>query len=179
MRIKRYPMEEVLQDNSWLDKKWAEKDRLLSHFARYQCFPSADSRGHSCRYRVFSSRRHNVESSTVSLLQLLVLPSAVPILLLLSVPLFWMLLWLYFARQAFRCLFSDYETSYRGARDGTSFSDGDNDGGLDSTTPGSLNGTPYLPATPFASPSMTSWRDMFTSTGKDTNGGSGNGASPT
>ena len=35
-------MEEVLQDTTWLDKKWAEKDRLLHHFSRHNTSP-ADS----------------------------------------------------------------------------------------------------------------------------------------
>lgn len=50
VRIKRYSMEEVLQDPNWLDKKWGEKDRLLGHFARHQQFP-ADGRGF-CKLRV-------------------------------------------------------------------------------------------------------------------------------
>jgi len=152
IRIKRYSMEEVLQDSSWLDKKWAEKDRLLSHFARHQSFPS-DSRGY-CRHRVFDTRQHSLESSTVALVRLLLLPCAVPVLLLLSIPLFWTLLWAWLAHRAFRSVFPDPEASSSShSRNGSSADE-------PSQTPGSASasGTPFFPATPFVSPSVTNWR---------------------
>jgi len=178
VRIKRYSMEEVLQDASWLDKKWAEKDRLLSHFARHNCFP-ADGRGY-CRYRVFNSRQFNLESSFVSLVQLLIMPSAVPVLLLLSIPVFWILFWIWLAVQAFQFLLADPETARRSSSGGGNGAPGDGEEGNDEgQTPGSNSaGTPYLPATPFASPSVTSWRDLFssamstTSSNQPRNGGS-------
>jgi len=190
VRIKRYSMEEVLQDNSWLDKKWAEKDRMLSYFARHQCFPPTAAGGatqpvattasqgrtgsgsqSSCRYRVFDSRSHNVESSLFSLCQLLVLPSAVPVLLMLSVPLFWTLVWLWMARQAFRLAFGlGFDDDARSSGDSSAAGET----GTEGTTPGSHNGTPYVPATPFASPSVTSWRDMFTTTASGSGGGGDN-----
>eukprot|EP00978_Attheya_sp_CCMP212_P009474 scaffold22385_cov41-Attheya_sp.AAC.2 len=92
IRIKKYSMDEVLQDASWLDKQWAEKDRLLSHFARHQTFPT--SRGF-CKHARFETRFHNglLESSLFGLAKLGCLPFAIPILLLLSIPLFWAALW--------------------------------------------------------------------------------------
>ncbi len=157
IRIKRYSMEEVLQDATWLDKTWAEKDRLLSHFARYQCFPT-DSRGF-CRHRIFDTRYHSVEGSVVALVRLLLLPCAVPFLLLLSIPIFWSVLWMWLAHRAFKWLCPDATSTASGGRNG---------GGTSGTTqtpgsagPDSVVGTPFLPATPFASPSVSNWRDII------------------
>ena len=142
LRIKRYSIEEVLQDSLWLDKKWAEKDRLLSQFARHQSFP-ADSGGYS-RSRVFDTRHHSLESSTVALVRLLLVPCAVPVLLLLSIPLCWTLMWFYLAVRAFRVIFPETPTGGPPAE------------GAGRQTPGSASntGTPYCPATPFGSPAM-------------------------
>lgn len=156
IRIKRYSMEEVTQDSSWLDQKWAEKDRLLSHFARHQTFP-ADNRGY-CRHRVFDTRTHAFESSIIALGRLLLLPLAVPLFVLVSIPIFWALMWLWLAHWAYRQLFGRVEQS--SSNGGSSGSVGSAGAG---TTPGtsSASGTPFFPATPFASPTVTSWRDMF------------------
>ena len=156
LRIKRYSMEEVLQDPLWLDKKWAEKDRLLSQFARNQCFP-VDSRGYR-RPRVFDTRHFSMESSLVALMRLLLVPCTVPVLLLLSIPLFWTVLAIWLANRVFRTLFPDPEAQSAN-EDGASGS-GD---GAGRQTPGSASntGTPYCPATPFGSPSVTGWRDML------------------
>lgn len=154
VRIKRYSMEEVLQDSSWLDKKWAEKDRLLSHFARHQSFP-ADGRGY-CRHRVFSTRHHSLENSTVSMMRLLLLPCTVPVLLLLSIPLFWTMTMIWVVHQVFRLFFRE-DHRERGADSTPGSVEGS------TQTPGSNSaGTPFLPATPFGSPSISSWRDLFT-----------------
>jgi hypothetical protein len=155
VRIKRYSMEEVLQDASWLDKKWAEKDRLLNHFSRHQSFPP-DSRGF-CRYRVFDTRFHSIESSAVALARLLLLPCAVPVLLLLSIPIFWTVLWAWLIYTSFKILFYPDPNAASTASNGTG---GSADNGQ---TPrcDSAAGTPSFPATPFASPSISNWRDFL------------------
>jgi len=155
IRIKKYNMEDVLQDSSWLDTKWAEKDRLLSHFARHQCFP-VDGRGYRSRNRYFDSRYYSLESSTVALFRLLVLPFTVPLILLLSVPLFWTLVCIWLVNRSLRFLSGAPLDARRG--------DDSRHSGISSAdqTPGSNpSGTPYVPATPFASPSVTSWREML------------------
>jgi len=156
IRVKRYSMEEVLQDSTWLDKKWAEKDRYLSHFAKHQSFP-VDGRGY-CRHTVFSSRHYLMENSVVSLVRLLILPYSVPFLLLLSIPLFWTLLLIYAAQNAYSLFMLVFQRTSRAADSSNT------PGSVDETaqTPGSNSaGTPYVPATPFGSPSITSWRDLF------------------
>lgn len=160
IRIKRYSMEEVLQDASWLDKKWAEKDRLLNHFSRHQSFPP-DSRGF-CRYRVFDTRSHSIESSAVALARLLLLPCAVPVLLLLSIPIFWTVLWAWLMYMSFKILFLPRDPNARtsATNNGTS-GDGSVDTGQTPRGDSSATGTPFLPATPFASPSISNWRDML------------------
>lgn len=146
-------MEEVLQDPSWLDKKWAEKDRMLSYFARHQAFP-VDSRGY-CRHRVFDSRHHSLESSLVAVVRLLLLPCMVPILLLFSIPLFWTMLCIWLGHRAFRVVFPDQERA-------AGMGERPDSAGGEEQTPGSDSaGTPFFPATPFVSPLMTNWRDMF------------------
>ena len=161
VRIKRYSMEEVLQDASWLDKKWAEKDRFLNHFSRHQSFP-LDSRGF-CRHRVFETRSHSVEGSVVALIRLLLLPCAVPVLLFLSIPIFWTVLWAWLFHGAYKMIFPDPNAASvsGGGRSGTGCETGQ--------TPrsDSAAGTPFFPATPFASPSLTSWRDMLSSQSYD------------
>lgn len=165
LRIKRYSMEEVLQDSNWLCKKWAEKDRLLSYFARHQQFPT-DNRGY-CRHRVFDTRSFSLESSMVALIRMLLLPCAVPFLLLLSVPLFWTLLVIWLGQRAYQIVFRDQEPSNSDdSRPGSV-------GGADRRTPGSASaaGTPFFPATPFASPSILNWRDMFSPHDNNRNNG--------
>ena len=39
IRVKHFSMEEVLSDPNWLNKQWAEKDRMLGHFERHGSFP--------------------------------------------------------------------------------------------------------------------------------------------
>lgn len=142
-------------DSSWLDKKWAEKDRLLSHFARHRTFP-VDNRGF-CRYRVFDTRTYSLESSIASLTKLLMFPCTVPLFMMLSIPLFWTLLWIWLAHRAFRLVFPDPDLRSSGGTDSRPGSVG----GAGQTPGSNSAGTPYLPATPFASPSIQSWRDMF------------------
>lgn len=166
IRVKRYSMEEVLQDPMWLDKQWAEKDKLLGHFIRHQAFPT-DNRGF-CRHRVFDTRHHSIEGSVLALVRLLLMPCAIPFLLLISIPLFWIVLWSWIVFRLFKLLFPDEppsESSNADAENNTSQTPGS--AGLDSAT-----GTPFFPATPFASPSITNWRDLIG------NNSYGNGDSP-
>jgi Acyltransferase C-terminus len=161
VRIKRYSMEEVLQDTTWLDKKWAEKDRLLHHFSRHSAFP-ADSRGFA-RHRVFDTRYHSVETSFVSLARMLLIPCTVPVLMFLSIPILWTVFWAWLLYTAFKYVFGDSNipktssstaATPRGGTDQTPI--------IHSGNPG----TPYTPATPFASPLFSSWRDMMGGEGK-------------
>jgi hypothetical protein len=168
LRIKRYSMEEVLQDSNWLCKKWAEKDRLLSHFARHQQFPT-DNRGY-CRNQVFDTRSFSLETSIVALIRLLLLPCAVPFLLMLSVPLFWTLLSIWLGQRAYQIVFRGYD------HHGPTNSDDNRSGsvgGAGQRTPGSASaaGTPFFPPTPFASPSILNWRDIFSHNDNNRNNG--------
>jgi len=144
MRIKRYSMEEVLQDASWLDKQWAEKDRLLTQFARHQQFPS-DCRG-LYRHRVFETRKLAVENSVLSLLRLSIIPFFVPVLLLLSIPIFWIVLWLWIIYKSYLIIVPDPSATKETPRA--------------VQTPSTAAGTPFVPTTPFGSPSVSNWRDM-------------------
>jgi Acyltransferase C-terminus len=166
LRVKRYSMEEVLQDSNWLIKKWAEKDRILSHFARHQVFPS-DNRGY-CQHRIFDTRSFALESSIVALIRLLLLPCAVPVLLLLSVPVFWTLLAVWLGQRAYQVIF---QVPPEPANPDDSRPDSVDSAGQ--RTPGSASaaGTPFFPATPFASPSLLNWRDMFSPNDDNNNGG--------
>jgi hypothetical protein len=156
-------MEAVIQDPNWLVKKWAEKDRLLSAFARIQKFP-VDSQGFVTRPRVFDTRWYSLEGSVVALLRLLLSPLAVPILALFLFPLFWTLALAHVAHRAFRLLFPVDDA---GAQSGEGRPE--TPGAQGGQTPGSASaaGTPYLPATPFASPSVTNWRDMLSGDGSN------------
>jgi len=158
IRIKKYSMEEVLQDASWLDKIWAEKDRLLRHFYRHQNFPSSDRRGF-CKLRVFDTRWHCLEGSLVSLVRLSLIPCCVPLLLLFSIPIAWILFWLWIW---YKIILSTFFPNFLGGS-GINTSSGDsrrgangNPDGRDSVDGGSSDRggetTPYCPATPFATP---------------------------
>jgi hypothetical protein len=155
IRIKRYSMEEVLQDSNWLDKQWTDKDKALGYFIRHQSFPM-DSRGF-CRHLVFDTRQHSMESSALALIRLLLLPCAIPLLLFISIPLFWIVLWCWLAFKSFNLVFSgDGQPAGLSTHGGNSTSQTPGSAGLDSAT-----GTPFFPATPFVSPSVTNWRDMI------------------
>ena len=166
LRLKRYSMEEVIQDSNWLCKTWAEKDRLLSHFVRHGQFP-VDTRGY-CRHRVFDTRTFSLETSIVSFVRLLLVPCAVPILLLLSVPLFWIILTMWMCQYIYRITFRVPMEEPIFHPDDEYDDDGHRNpmmGGTEQRTPGSASsttGTPFFPATPFASPLILNWRDMFT-----------------
>lgn len=147
---KRYSMEEVLQDASWLDKQWAEKDRLLDYFARHNTFP-VDRRGF-CRLRVFESRMQSMETSIVSLVRLLLLPCAVPVLLFLSIPILWTTFWAWLFYRGYQYVM-DVETTTTASPAATARDD--HDGPAHGTS--SQGGTPFTPATPFASPSISTW----------------------
>jgi Acyltransferase C-terminus len=168
LRLKRYSMEEVIQDSNWLFKTWAEKDRLLSHFARHGQFP-VDNRGY-CRHRIFDTRTFSLETSIISLIRLLLIPCAVPVLLLLSVPLFWTLLTIWLGQRAYGLIYGVP------IEEPTFHLDDDHRplGGTGQRTPGSASsttGTPFFPATPFASPSILNWRDMFSPNDNNTTTG--------
>ena len=152
VRVKRFSLEEVLQDSSWLDKQWQEKDRLLSHFARRGAFP-ADSRGFR-RHHIFDTWSHSLENSLVALARLLMLPCVVPFLFLLSIPIFWALLCIWILSSIFQRVFPGYEHAALSGDVNESF-----DGNLQSQTPGSgaSGRTPFVPATPFASPTLHSF----------------------
>lgn len=142
VRIKRYSMEEVLADSSWLDKKWAEKDRLLHHFARHQSFPA--DRGFA-RYRAFESRTHSIETSVVSLFRLMLVPCFIPVLLLLSIPIVWTVTWIWIFYSSFKIMFGTDGRPSASAGDGGT-----------TPRPDSNPGTPFVPTTPFATP-MVKW----------------------
>lgn len=150
-RIKGYSMETVTQDTSWLDKKWQEKDRLLSHFVRHQSFPS-EGQGYS-RPRVFQTRSFAWESSVASLVRLFILPFCVPILIFLSIPVLWTLLAIWSVNTAFRYFFAETETSSTGNRSAADTSDTTEQ----AVTPSSAPTTPRVPTTPFGSPSLLPW----------------------
>jgi hypothetical protein len=156
IRIKRYSVEEVLQDASWLDKKWAEKDRLLHHFSRHNSFP-ADSRGFA-RHRVFETRYYSVETSMVALLRLILLPCAVPVLLFLSIPILWTVFWAWLLYKTYKYIFPD-PAAPQSSSSTTPTASGET--GETPTIHSGNPGTPYLPATPFASPLFSNWRDML------------------
>ena len=149
-------MEEVLQDASWLDKQWVEKDRLLGHFSRHQQFP-IDSRGF-CRHRVFDTREFQVENSVLSLMRLLIIPLFVPILLLLAIPIFWIVLWLWIFYKCYQILIPDPD-SQRAGNVGEEAARAVQTPGSEGVN--SAAGTPFFPATPFGSPTMSNWRDML------------------
>uniref|UniRef100_A0A7S4QH82 Acyltransferase C-terminal domain-containing protein n=3 Tax=Ditylum brightwellii TaxID=49249 RepID=A0A7S4QH82_9STRA len=168
LRIKRFSVEEVLQDVGWLDKQWAEKDRLLGHFARHQQFP-LDGRGF-CRHREFDTRTHSIEGSIFSLGLLMWMPCAIPFLLLVSIPLFWLLLWAWLAYRTFGLIFPDWVDWVEGTSSSSSSvlmrrsggpgvsSRRNADGSEGHSGADSVGGTPFIPVTPFASPlTMTSW----------------------
>lgn len=152
IRMKRYSMEEVLQDATWLDKKWAEKDRMLNHFSRHNSFP-VDNRGF-CRHQEFETRFQSLETSVVSLCRLILLPCAVPVLIFLSIPIVWttFMAWL---------IYKGYQYAFPDPND-PAVANTAVDGLGTGQTPGSASqaGTPFIPATPFASPSISNWRDM-------------------
>jgi hypothetical protein len=161
IRIKRYSMEEVLQDASWLDKKWAEKDRLLHHFSRHNSFP-ADSRGFA-RHRVFETRYHSVEASMVALIRLILLPCAVPVLLFLSIPILWTVFWAWLMYKTSKYIFPD-PAAPQSSSSATTTANGET--GETPIIHSGNPGTPFFPATPFASPLFTNWRDMLGGDGK-------------
>lgn len=139
-------MEEVIQDASWLDKRWQEKDRLLSHFARHQSFP-VDGRGYG-RDRHFNTKSFSWESSLASLIRLLILPTTVPMLALLSIPVFWTLMIVWLVNAAMR-IFSPGSGPVS-ERDSSSANANDSSG--QAVTPASAPPTPFMPTTPFGSP---------------------------
>lgn len=148
-------MQEVLQDANWLDRIWADKDRLLGHFQRHQNFPS-DNRGF-IKMRIFDTRWHSVENSLIGLARLVWIPFSIPLLILLSIPVgvavFWLWAWYSILSTLFPNFFravdkkaSDLLSGVSNSADGLSNSEdfGAGDRGGEST--------PFIPATPFASP---------------------------
>jgi len=76
VRIKRFSMEEVMSDSHWLDSRWAEKDKILTHFKHHHQFPS-DGRGFEPT--TFDSSEHRKESSVLSLVCLSGITIALPL----------------------------------------------------------------------------------------------------
>ncbi len=159
IRVKRFSMEEVLSDPNWLDKQWAEKDRMLGHFQRHGNFP-VDNRGF-CRHNIMDTKSYSMESSLTGLIRLGVTPFTIPIILLLAVPLLFCVGWIWLAYQSFLLLFPGGFGDLSGtggmhggrSSDGKGGSIGTSNGGTDSAV-----GTPFFPATPFASPThLASW----------------------
>jgi Acyltransferase C-terminus len=176
IRMKKYSIDEILQDSTWLDKRWAEKDRLLSFFAQHQTFP-VDRRGYGGPYRIFNTRSYNLEGSIFSLFRLMLAPFSVPFLLLLSIPIFWTVFGTWSVYQLYQLMSSllypasaDGHERYGGENGDPNNRHRDDDDehstGPDSAaqTPGSApsadGGTPY-PVTPFVSPSVLHWRSML------------------
>jgi len=157
-RIKRYSLGEVLGDSQWLDKQWKEKDRLLTHFAKYQQFP-VEQRGYSRQQRDFHTRNH-IESSVMGIVRLGIIPFMIPLILLLSIPLCWLVLWLWLAYRAFD-LVLDWDSI-------SSLFSGVGIPGSAAQTPRST-GTPFFPATPFGSPNSTlnNWRSSSNKNGSE------------
>jgi len=182
IRIKRYSMEEVLSDASWLDKQWAEKDRLLGKFVRSGNFANVDNHRGFCRYRVLDTRGYSVESSITALLRLGLIPFAIPVILFLFVPILWGVAWVWIAHRSFLLFFPGgfseligashiggdrygYGYGYGGygyGRGANVMSKEEVGGNRDDSSNGgtdSAAGTPFFPATPFASPThVASWR---------------------
>ena len=158
-RIKRHSLGEVLGDSQWLDKQWKEKDRLLSHFAKYQQFP-VEQRGYSRQQRAFHTRNH-IESSLMGITRLGIIPFMIPLILLLSIPLCWLVLWLWLAYRAFD-LVLDWDSI-------SALFSGVGIPGSATQTPRST-GTPFFPATPFGSPNSTlnTWRPSSNENGSGT-----------
>jgi len=176
LRIKRFSMGEVLSNTNWLDKEWMEKDRLLDHFERHGVFP-VHNRGF-CRHMVLDTKSHNVETSLSALMRLALIPFSIPILLFLAIPLLFSLGWIWIAHQSFMLLFPGGFSDLLGRGSGMNGKDGKHhDGnrggnvsrgssycGTDSSV-----GTPFFPATPFASPTQDRWRSSARCNG-DTSG---------
>lgn len=160
-RIKRHSLGEVLGDSQWLDKQWKEKDRLLTHFAKYQQFP-VEQRGYSRQQRAFHTRNH-IESSLMGITRLGIIPFMIPLILLLSIPLCWLVLWLWLAYRAFD-LVLDWDSI-------SSLFSGVGMPGSATQTPRST-GTPFFPATPFGSPNSTlnNWRSSSNENGDGRDG---------
>ena len=186
IRIKRYSMEEVLQDSSWLDKKWAEKDRMLQYFSRHNNFPT-DNRGF-CRHQIFDTRYQSMETSIMSFMRLVLLPCSLPILLFLSIPIIWTTFVAWILYKGYQYVFlldelnpneNNHDSSnknnnklssrkhrHRNNQLSTSLSNDLSDvfDHNATDTPGSTSsqaGTPFIPATPFASPQVSNWHDML------------------
>ena len=77
------------------------------------------------------------------------------ILFMLSIPIFWVVLWLWLAYKSFLYVFPRDDRPLAFADDAASTIQAQAMSGFDSAT-----GTPFFPATPFASPSVSNWRDM-------------------
>eukprot|EP00536_Pseudo-nitzschia_multiseries_P002292 jgi/Psemu1/235581/estExt_Genewise1.C_300144 len=167
VRIKRYSMEEVLRDASWLDKKWAEKDRTLQYFSRHACFPT-DSRGF-CRHQLFETRFQSLETSVASFLLLSLLPWTLPVLFFLSIPILWTTFVAWLIYKSYRYTTYEYSEDRTASRSPASNLD-ENDG-----TPGnSSRGTPFIPTTPFASPSISIWHHVDFNNIRDSNSNNNN-----
>lgn len=168
VHIKRFSMGEVLSDNNWLDKQWTEKDRMLEHFARHGGFP-VDNRGF-CRHVEMNTKGLCVESSFMNFVKLATVFFCIPLILLFLVPLLCGIGWMFVVYKSFEMLFPGGVGKLFGfgdgglpgamSRDGTVGGHRRGGGGEGSVNSGSDSavGTPFFPATPFASPThVASW----------------------
>ncbi|CAM9638056.1 unnamed protein product [Chrysoparadoxa australica] len=85
IQIKRYTMEEVMGNAHWLDDRWREKERMLDHFARHQCFQT-ETRG-ARSLRTLDTRTQQFRGSPLALIRLLVVPFMLPVLMMAFTPL--------------------------------------------------------------------------------------------
>lgn len=149
IRIKRYSMEEVMGNSLWLDRKWAEKETLLKHFVRQGYFP-VDRRGGYSYYAPMHTKWFHTENSIAASCKLIFITLISPLILLFTIPVllgvgcFWLL------RQLVLALFPELfdDASHLITADGDKRTKGSNIISRDSNS-----GTPFFPATPFASPS--------------------------
>jgi hypothetical protein len=149
IRIKRYSMEEVMGNSSWLDQKWAEKENLLKHFVRQGYFP-VDRRGGYSYYVPMHTKWFHTENSVAASCRLFFITFISPLILFFTIPVlvgvgcFWLL------RQIVSALFPELfdDVNNMKTSDGDKRTKGSNIISRDSNS-----GTPFFPATPFASPS--------------------------
>ena len=84
--MKRWGVEECLNEGTWLDKRWQEKDKMLGYYQKHGVLPGAgEGRGWG-RERRFYTRTHQVEASVLSCVRLLGALASVPLICILSVP---------------------------------------------------------------------------------------------
>jgi hypothetical protein len=154
IHIKRYSMEEVMGNSSWLDQKWAEKDMLLNHFVRQGFFP-VDRRGGYSYYAPMHTKWFHAENSIASLCKLILITFISPLILLFTIPILFGVGWFWLLRQLVFALFPEF---FDDAGNMTTSDSEKRTKGSNIISRDSNSGTPFFPATPFASPSnLQAW----------------------